>query len=196
MTPASTTRRAISSRRCELRLATTNRSWLSWIRIRTRTELLLDSADLTLAYNEEPHRDAYERGLEAAGRFFEVLSGEIKPVAARERAPMLLPAINMASDEGPMVGLHQLRQELEATPGVLDISIHMGFYGTNSPSQGFSVVCTTDDDRQLASGMARQVAAAAWQKRREFIVDLGANRRRGGGCAGGGRTGGLDRRSG
>ena len=136
------------------------------------TQLLLDSADLTLAYNEEPHRDAYERGLEAAARFYQIQRGEIQPVSARERAPMLLPAINMASDQGPMVALHKLRKRLEETPGVLDISIHMGFYGTNSPSQGFSVVCTTDGDGDLARDMARQVAAAAWQKRHEFIVDL------------------------
>ncbi len=136
------------------------------------TQLTLDNADLTLSYNEEPHRDAYERGLEAAGRMFQIRAGEIRPVSVRERAPMLLPAINMASDQGPMVALHQLREELEKTPGVIDISIHMGFYGTNAPSQGFSVVCTTDDDRELAERLAKQVAEAAWKKRREYIVEL------------------------
>ena len=136
------------------------------------TQLQLDNADLTISYNEEPHRDAYERGLEVARRMFEVKAGAINPVSVRERAPMLLPAINMASDLGPMVALHQLREELERTPGVIDISIHMGFYGTNSPSQGFSVVCTTDGDPELAERLAKQVAAAAWRKRHEFIVEL------------------------
>ena len=136
------------------------------------TALQLESADLTLSYNEEPHRDAYDRGLEICDRLFQIARGEIHPVAARERAPMLLPAINMASDQGPMVALHQLREELEATPGVLDISIHMGFYGTNSVSQGFSVVCSADNDPALARRLAKQVAAAAWRIRHEFIVEL------------------------
>ena len=136
------------------------------------TQLQLDNADLTISYNEEPHRDAYERGLEVAERMFEVKAGVINPVSVRERAPMLLPSINMASDQGPMVALHALRAELERTPGVIDISIHMGFYGTNSPTQGFSVICTTDGDAALAERLAKQVAAAAWEKRHEFIVEL------------------------
>ena len=39
-------------------------------------------------------------------RMFQIKVGAIHPVSVRERAPMLLPAINMASDQGPMVALH------------------------------------------------------------------------------------------
>ena len=136
------------------------------------TDLLLRSADITLAYNEEPHRDRYERGLEAADLIQRIVREEIRPTAARERVPMLLPAINMATDRGPMYELHRLRAELEKTPQVIDISIHAGFYGANQPEVGFSVVCTTDDAPGLAREMARRVAEAAWQKREAFLVDL------------------------
>lgn len=136
------------------------------------TDLLLQNTDVTLAYNEEPHRDGYERGLEAAALVQRIQKGELHPTAVRERVPMLLPAINMATDRGPMHELHQLRAELEQTPGVIDISIHPGFYGANQPEVGFSVVCTTDDNPELARDMARRVAKAAWHKREAFIVDL------------------------
>ena len=122
------------------------------------TELLLEHASFTLAYNEEPHRDAYERGVEAAELLQRVASGEIHPVSVRERPPLLLPAINLATDQGPMHALHLLRAELERTPGVIDISLHGGFYGSDQPEAGFSVVCTTDGDRELAARLARQVA--------------------------------------
>jgi microcystin degradation protein MlrC len=136
------------------------------------TDLLLRKSDLTLAYNEEPHRDAYDRGVEAACLIKRVRDGEIKPVAVRERVPMLLPAINMATDHGPMYDLHQLRAELEATTGVLDVSLHAGFYGADQPEVGFNVVCTTDNEPELAQKMARRVALAAWEKREQFIVPL------------------------
>ncbi len=136
------------------------------------TDLLLNNASITLAYNEEPHRDAYERGVEAADLTLRILRKEIHPVAARERAPLFLPAINMATDTGPMHDLHRLRAELEQTPGVIDISIHGGFYGADQPEAGFSVVCWTDDDLELAQKMAHQVALAAWQKREEFLVPV------------------------
>jgi microcystin degradation protein MlrC len=79
------------------------------------TALLLENASITLAYNEEPHRDAYERGLEAAALVLRICKGEIHPTSARVRVPMLLPAINMATDNGPMHELHALRAELEKT---------------------------------------------------------------------------------
>ena len=136
------------------------------------TERLLAHADLTLAYNEEPHRDAGARGVEAATLALRARAGEITPVAARAHPPMLLPAINMATDQGPMHELHRLRAALEEEPGVLDLSIHGGFYGSDQPEAGFSVVCTTDGDRALAERLARQLAVEAWRRREDFLVDL------------------------
>ncbi len=136
------------------------------------SELLMDNIDISLAYNEEPHRDGYDRAVEATGLVLRLLQGEIHPVKARERVPMLLPAINMATDRGPMQDLHLLRAKLERTPGVLDISLHPGFYGADQPEVGFSVVCTTDNDLSLAREMNRIIGQAAWKKRDEFMVDL------------------------
>ena len=136
------------------------------------TDLLLANTDLTLAYNEEPHRDAYDRGLEAASLLPVICRGEVTPVAVRKRAPMLLPAINMATDRGPMHELHKLRAELEAGAGVIDVSIHAGFYGADQPEAGFSVVCTTDGDEALARDLTQRMADEAWRRREEFLVDL------------------------
>ena len=136
------------------------------------TDRLLNATDLTLAYNEEPHRDAFERGVEAAALAMRTRAGAISPVSVRAHPPMLLPAINMATDEGPMHELHRLRAALEREPGVLDLSVHGGFYGSDQPEAGFSVVCTTDGDRALAQRFAGQLAREAWRRREEFIVDL------------------------
>ena len=136
------------------------------------TDRLLKATDLTLAYNEEPHRDAYERGVEAAELALRARAGAISPMSARVHPPMLLPAINMATDQGPMHELHLMRAELEAEPGVLDVSIHGGFYGSDQPEAGFSVVCTTDGNHGLAERNAKRVAGEAWRRREEFIVDL------------------------
>ena len=136
------------------------------------TDRLLEATDLTFAYNEEPHRDAWERGVEAAELALRARAGAIAPVSARVHPPMLLPAINMATDQGPMHELHRLRAALEAEPGVLDVSIHGGFYGSDQPEAGFSVVCTTDGDRARAERIAQGLAREAWRRREEFIVEL------------------------
>lgn len=136
------------------------------------TELLLEAADLTLAFNEEPHRDAAGRGEEAALLLDDIAAGRVKTARARCRVAMLLPAIAMATDEGPMARLHGMRREMEARPGVIDVSIHGGFYGSDQPQAGFSVVCTTDGDRGLARALARALAEAAHAMREDFLVPL------------------------
>lgn len=136
------------------------------------TDLLLQSADLTLAYNEEPHRDAYDRGVEAVERIVQIRGGEIFPVRSREQPPLFLPAINMATDHGPMHDLHQIRAELEQLPKVIDISLHGGFYGSDQRDAGLSVVCTTDGDEVLATTLARRLATEAWARREDFIVPV------------------------
>ena len=136
------------------------------------TDLLLTNTSLTLAYNEEPHRDAYDRGVEAATLLPAICRGDMAPVAVRHRVPMLLPAINMATDNGPMHELHKLRAELEAGADVIDISIHAGFYGSDQPEAGFSVVCTTDGNEALARDLAERVAEEAWDRREAFLIDL------------------------
>ena len=55
---------------------------------------------------------------------------------------------------------------------MLDVSVHGGFYGSDQPEAGFSVVCTTDGDRPLAERLAGELAREAWRRREEFIVDL------------------------
>lgn len=136
------------------------------------TDRLLANTALTLAYNEEPHRDGYDRGVEAATLLPAICRGDVTPVAVRHRVPMLLPAINMATDKGPMHELHKLRAELEAVDDVIDISIHAGFYGSDQPEAGFSVVCTTDGNEALAHNLAQRVGDEAWAMREAFLIDL------------------------
>ena len=132
---------------------------------------LLAAATFTLSYNEEPHRDVHERGREAAALLLRVKDG-LKLATARRRVPMILPAINMATDEGPMADLHLLRAEREGDAGVLDVSLHGGFYGSDQPEAGFGVVVTAEMGRADPARIAEEVAAAAWARRRDFLIDL------------------------
>jgi microcystin degradation protein MlrC len=133
------------------------------------TDLLLTNCELTLAYNEEPHRDAYDRGVEAAELIARIANGSLRPVAHREHPPLLFTGTHMATDHGPLRDLHEIRAELEKRPGVIDISIHGGFFASDQPEAGFSVVCTTDGDGDLAKALARELAAEAWRCRHSFL---------------------------
>ncbi|MBT6203510.1 MAG: M81 family metallopeptidase [Rhodospirillaceae bacterium] len=136
------------------------------------TEKLLANTALSFAYNEEPHRDGYDRGVEATQALVRVCDGTLRPTRTRVRVPMLLTAINMATDEGPMFDLHALRSEMERQPGVIDLSIHAGFYGADQSEAGFSVVATTNDDEEEARALAMELAVDGWQRREDFLLEL------------------------
>lgn len=99
------------------------------------------------------------------------MSAGLEIATARRRVPMLLPAINMATDHGPMADLHAVRARIEAAPGVIDVSLHGGFYGSDQPEAGFGVTCVALD-RAIAEGTAEAMAAEAWTRRRSFLVSL------------------------
>ena len=77
----------------------------------------------------------------------------------------------MAPDEGPMADLHTIRARMEAEPGILDISLHGGFYGSDQPEAGFGVTCIARD-AALARAAVDAMATAAWQRRQHFLIDL------------------------
>lgn len=136
------------------------------------TPAMVTSADVILGYNEEPHVDVYERGAEAAEILERIVRGTIRPVTAWVQPPLILPAINMATDSGPMRTLAIQRAEKETIAGVINISVFGGFYGSDQSEAGPSVIATTDGNEALAQELADELAEQVWELRDEFLVPL------------------------
>lgn len=136
------------------------------------SELMVDSADILLAFNNEPHTDPYERGLEAGDLLKQMFDGKIEPVAVRVRPPMLLPAINGCTDEDPMKTIMDTAYTFEENPEVIDVSVLIGFYGSDKADAGPCVITTTNKNRELAASVSKQVAQTMWQKKEDFFIDL------------------------
>jgi microcystin degradation protein MlrC len=138
------------------------------------SELAATMATLSLAYNDEPHIDAYDRGVEAVDRAIQIVRREIKLVQVRYQPPMILPAINMATrDEGgPMEKLMARVYEMEKLPGVINANVQGGFYGSDLPHTGVTTLVATNGDRPLAEKLARELGDMAWNLRHEFVVPL------------------------
>lgn len=136
------------------------------------SELMVQTANTLLAFNNEPHTDPYERGLEAGDLLAKMLKEEINPVAVRVRPPLLLPAINGCTEEEPMKSIMEKAFEYEKKPGVIDVSVLIGFYGSDKADAGPCVVVTTDGERNLAARIASEMADLVWEKRDDFFMDL------------------------
>lgn len=131
------------------------------------TQAMADTADALFGVHEYPHTDMYDRGAEAIRILPRLLSGELKPVTHIETVPMFL--TTSTSRTYPVSAVNQLCQELEQTPGVIDLTFFHGFPYTDIPHVGIHIVCTTDGDRQLARATAQKVARWIWDRRDEFL---------------------------
>ena len=141
--------------------------------------------------NTNPHIDGYERGLEAAACLLKMIRGEIRPVTCRRLVPIIGPNIGQSTwshlrEEEARLLLYQLnkrRQELEKTPGVINITILGGYGYGDSPDASMSILATTDNDATLAERVAMELANELWERRAEletvrpiYTIDEGIKR--------------------
>lgn len=134
------------------------------------------SALVPFPLNTNPHIDAYERGKEAAECLFKMIAGEINPVTRHIHVPIIGPNIGQSTwshipaeeQKLPMYQLNLLRETLEQTPGVINLTLQGGYGYSDLPYTGMSVIATTDGDPELAEKLARQLAGELWARREEI----------------------------
>ena len=73
----------------------------------------------------------------------------------------------------PMEHLMRQAQNLAAGDArILDVSLLEGFFCSEIPETGMSVVVTTDGEPNLAQDVAEQIKEACWAKRQSFHTDM------------------------
>ncbi|MDW7658959.1 MAG: M81 family metallopeptidase, partial [Bacillota bacterium] len=123
-------------------------------------------ADVLINYDFYPHTDMYERGQEAAQILLRTLRGEIRPVMVCASVPIILPPLS--TYEPVMKKFVGMVHACEVIPGVQTVSIAHGFPCADIHEMGMTVVAVTDNDRELASRIAAEIAAELWHDR--FIL--------------------------
>lgn len=136
------------------------------------SELMVDMANIVVGYKTYPHIDQYDRGRDTCHLIKALIDGKINPVKAFIKLPMMPPSMNMRSEAGPMAALLNQAAEWEKQDGVLNVSLFGGYPYADIPDVGFSVLVTTDNDRELARTIAEDLARKAWKVRNDFIVSL------------------------
>lgn len=128
--------------------------------------------DAAIAYDTNPHIDAYERGLETAACMAAYLNGTLpRPSVSISKPPMLPATINMRIAEGPMRTLLDRAQEWEAGPGIVDVSIFGGFPFADFDQAGTAILVTATDAEQ-GRRCADDVGRLAWSIRSEFLKTI------------------------
>ena len=130
---------------------------------------LVESADVLLAYDTNPHIDGYARGVEAAEIMARLLRRDIRPTAAYARPALLLPAQSTGTDAAPLALAHARAAEMEAEDEVICIAVMAGFAYADTPFTGPSIIVTTDDRPELAAAYAEELSDILFRQREEAL---------------------------
>ncbi len=136
-------------------------------------EEVIALATIVCGYRTYPHVDAYETGRRASRLLFATLAGELAPVQALCRVPVLPQMLRQVTDDEPMRSANALAQALTDGHDVVDATVFGGFPLADSAVTGPSVVVVGGARREAAADAARRIADVLWAGRSR-LVDSGA----------------------
>jgi microcystin degradation protein MlrC len=129
------------------------------------SEGLVAPADVLVAYRTNPHWDLAPTGYRAGSRLLRAIRGEIRPVHAWRKLPMVLGGGTTIDFLAPMRGVMRFMRGLEDDPRVVSASLFMVHPYTNAEKIGWAVHVSTNDDPVLADELADRLADRAWAMR-------------------------------
>ena len=136
------------------------------------TRELAHQVDLVTCYRMAPHEDALETKERAVRNLVDVLTtrpaGAQRPVKAWIPIPVLLPGEQTSTRIEPAASLYAQVPEVEATEGVLDAAIWVGYAWADQPRDR-AVTVVTGWDRDAVAAGAERLARAFWDAREDFV---------------------------
>lgn len=136
------------------------------------TRRMVEAANIIVGFRTYPHVDMRETGERAARLLFRAVRGEVQPVMAIQKVPMLLSPEFTQTTEGPMAALQEQARAAERRMRCLSASIFPVQPWLDVPELGFAAVVVSDGDRTAAQEATDQLARAAWDFRDRFSVPL------------------------
>ena len=132
------------------------------------TAKMVENCTALIGYKTYPHVDSYEVALHIGGVLLRGLAGEVRPVMAWDRRPLLAQTLRMGTDDSPMRELMAMTRVAEAD-GALAATVFGGFPLADIADAGLSAVVVTDGDADAARICTEWLLDAAWERRADFV---------------------------
>jgi microcystin degradation protein MlrC len=126
------------------------------------TQRKLDNTDVMIFYKEYPHVDSRERAEEVFDLAVAMLEQGLRPTMAMYDCKML--GIYPTTRE-PMIGFVERMKTLEASEGVLSVSLAHGFPWGDTPEVGTRILVVTDNDQELADQHSEKLGHWVFEQR-------------------------------
>ncbi|MGI5458928.1 M81 family metallopeptidase [Streptomyces sp. CA-249302] len=129
---------------------------------------LVHRSDLITCYRMAPHEDAMDTKERAARNLVDLLTGNAeRPVKAWIPVPVLLAGEQTSTRIEPAKSVYAAVDEVEASEGVTDAAIWVGYAWADEPRNRAAVVVTGPSREAVTSG-AERLAHGFWAARHDF----------------------------
>ncbi|MER6289618.1 M81 family metallopeptidase [Streptomyces sviceus] len=129
---------------------------------------LVHRTDLITCYRMAPHEDATQTKERAARNLVDHLtSGAPRPLKAWIPVPVLLAGEQTSTRIEPARSVYAAVADVEATDGVTDAAIWVGYAWADEPRNRAAVVVTGQDEDAVTAG-AERLARGFWKARHDF----------------------------
>ena len=128
-----------------------------------------------VGHRTQPH-DPFDTGKIGTELLIRIVAGEVKPVTAWRKIPLISHQEQFLTSQGPMKVWFDRARALEADPRVLQASNFPMQPWLDVAEGGWATVVVTDGDQALAEQLADELADLAWSMRDDFQVQGGACR--------------------
>lgn len=135
------------------------------------TKAMVDGVDGIVGFRTYPHTDFAETGKRAARLLFAILERGRKPVVRMCKIPMIVPAENSQTTQGPFAQLWEAAVQGETIGESLITSLFPVQPWMDVGEMGCSVV-TVGWDAERADREAKRLAELFWFKRHDFGIRL------------------------
>jgi microcystin degradation protein MlrC len=139
------------------------------------SQKMLDYSTALVVYRTNPHIDQAERGLTAARLLIGMIHGEVRPVQALAKPPMVWNILHQNTSRDPLRSIMQNAKqagEPQNRNPVLVANVAAGYPYADVEEMGPSAVVVTDGDPELARREADRLAEQMWAARDRLRIDL------------------------
>ena len=126
----------------------------------------------TIIYRTYPHICQRDRGLEAAALLARTVRGEVRPVQAMRKPPLLPHIVQQYTGAGPMAEVMAEVERIAGTPGILSASFAPCFPYADVPEMGPTAIVVTDGDPERAETEVQRLADFVWERREALTTKL------------------------
>jgi microcystin degradation protein MlrC len=136
------------------------------------TDRMLKHSDAVVAYHTYPHIDFFETGQRAATLLLRILAGEVHPVTARVKVPVLARGDEMITETGAVSECIRLAKDIEASHTGLSAAVMWGNPFTDVPELRTNSFVVMDGDENAAKEHAIEIANCFWKHHDKMHVPL------------------------